>query len=114
MREFASPMAGVLAFGATWFAPPLLLDGPFWGQTESWVLAPAVWMLIAMVRRAWLVAGICWGLALALKPSGLLFGPVWLYAFLFRAPRDRRCSPEASPRSWSSTWSRFPSGWIRA
>src|SRR5207247_2819407 len=70
-------------------APPLLLDGPFWGQTESWVLAPAVWMLLAMVRERWVAAGVLWGVALACKPSGLLFAPLWLYAFIFRAARGR-------------------------
>lgn len=86
---FATPNAAVAAFGATWLAPPLLLDGPFWGQTESWVLAPAVWMLVAMVRGRWWAAGAAWGIALACKPSALLFAPIWLYAFLFRRPRSR-------------------------
>lgn len=86
---FAGPWAAIAAFGATWLAPPLLVDGPFWGQTESWVLAPAVWMLAAMVRERWLAAGIAWGVALAWKPSALLFAPVWLYALLFRTPRAR-------------------------
>jgi hypothetical protein len=81
--------AAVAAFGATWLAPPLLLDGAFWGQTESWVLAPAIWMTVAMTRTRWLLAGLLWGVALALKPSGLLFAPLWLYAFLFRAARAR-------------------------
>ena len=87
--SFARPGAAVAAFGATWLAPPLLLDGPFWGQTEAWVLAPAMLMLVAMVRERWGTAGLLWGVALALKPSGLLFAPLWLYAFLFRAPRAR-------------------------
>jgi hypothetical protein len=86
---FASPLAAAWAFGLTLLAPPLLVDGPFWGQTEAWVLAPAVWMLWAMARERWLLAGVCWGLALALKPSGLLFGPMWAYAFFFRSPRVR-------------------------
>jgi hypothetical protein len=87
VRSFAGTGAAVAAFGATWLAPPLLIDGPFWGQTESWVLAPAIWMLVAMVRERWLTAGLFWGVALALKPSGVLFGPLWLYAFLFRRSR---------------------------
>ena len=89
VRSFTGGGAAVAAFAATWLAPPLLLDGPFWGQTESWVLAPAIWMLVAMVRARWLTAGLLWGVALALKPSGLLFAPLWLYAFLFRSPRVR-------------------------
>lgn len=87
--SFAGPGAAAAGFAATWLAPPLLLDGPFWGQTESWVLAPATWMLVAMARGRWLTAGMLWGIALALKPSGMLFGPLWLYAFLFRPARLR-------------------------
>ncbi|MEO6028824.1 MAG: hypothetical protein ABIR79_18315 [Candidatus Binatia bacterium] len=86
---FATPAMAALAFGATWLAPPLLLDGPFWGQTESWVLAPAVWMIVAMTRARWVTAGVIFGVALALKPSALLFGPLWLYAFLFKPVRVR-------------------------
>jgi hypothetical protein len=89
VRSFAGPWAAVAALGATWLAPPLLLDGPFWGQTESWILAPGVWMVLAMTRRRWLAAGALWGIALSLKPSGLIFAPLWLYAFLFRPARVR-------------------------
>ena len=89
VRGFAGPGAAIAAFGATWLAPPLLVDGPFWGQTESWVLAPAVWMLLAMVRGRWVAAGVAWGIALAWKPSALVFAPLWLYALLFRTPRTR-------------------------
>ena len=87
--SFAAPWTAALAFAATWLAPPLLVDGPFWGQTESWVLAPAVWMLVAMTRERWLAAGVLWGIALALKPSGMIVAPLWLYAFLFRSGRAR-------------------------
>jgi hypothetical protein len=87
VRAFASPLLAALAFAATWLAPPLLLDGPFWGQTESWVLAPVVWMVVAMIRERWIAAGVLYGVALALKPSALLFGPLWLYALAFRPAR---------------------------
>jgi hypothetical protein len=85
----AGTTAAASAFALTLLAPPLLADGPFWGQTEAWILAPAIWMVWAMARERWLLAGALWGVALALKPSGLLFAPVWGYAFLFRAPRAR-------------------------
>jgi hypothetical protein len=87
--SFASGNAAVAAFAAAWLAPPLLLDGAFWGQTESWVLAPGIWMVLAMTRGRWLTAGALWGIALAAKPSGLIFAPLWLYALLFRRPRAR-------------------------
>lgn len=89
VQSFAGSAAAAAACAATWLAPPLLLDGAFWGQTESWILAPGMWMLLAMTRERWLAAGACWGLALALKPSGLIFAPLWLYAWIFRRPRAR-------------------------
>ncbi len=87
--DAAGPTVAALAFATTWLAPPLLADGPFWGQTESWILAPAVWMVWAMGRERWLVAGALWGVALALKPSALLLGPLWAYAAAFRPSRLR-------------------------
>jgi hypothetical protein len=89
VADAVTPTVAALAFAATWLAPPLLADGPFWGQTESWILAPAVWMVWAMGRERWLLAGALWGLALALKPSALLLGPLWAYAVAFRTPRLR-------------------------
>jgi len=87
--EPCGPLVAALAFAATWLAPPLLADGPFWGQTESWILAPGVWMVWAMGRERWLLAGMLWGVGLALKPSGVLLGPLWLYAVVCRGSRGR-------------------------
>jgi hypothetical protein len=89
VESAAGATVAAWAFAATWLAPPLLADGPFWGQTESWVLAPAVWMVWAMGRERWLLAGALWGAALALKPSAVLLGPLWAYAFAFRSSRLR-------------------------
>ena len=87
--DTCGPFVAAVAFAATWLAPPLLADGPFWGQTESWILAPSVWMVWALGRERWLLAGALWGIALALKPSGILLGPLWAYALAFRTPRPR-------------------------
>jgi hypothetical protein len=46
-------------------------------------------MVLGMTRGRWLLAGALWGVALSLKPSGLIFAPLWLYAFLFRPARVR-------------------------
>jgi hypothetical protein len=89
VADAVGPMAAAIAFAATWLAPPILADGPFWGQTESWILAPSIWMVWAMNRDRWLLAGVLWGIALALKPSGVLLGPLWAYAFVFRSGRAR-------------------------
>ncbi|HEY2388496.1 MAG TPA: hypothetical protein VGK30_16185 [Candidatus Binatia bacterium] len=87
--DVGGPMVAAVAFAATWLAPPILADGPFWGQTESWILGPSIWMVWAMNRQRWLLAGVLWGIALALKPSGVLLGPLWAYALLFRDARPR-------------------------
>jgi hypothetical protein len=87
VRLFAGPSAAAAAFALTFLAPPLLLDGAFWGQTEAWIIAPAIWMVWAMIRGRWLLAGTLFGVALGLKPSALIFGPLWAYALAFRRPR---------------------------
>jgi hypothetical protein len=46
-------------------------------------------MVWAMIRARWARAGALLGIALAAKPSGLLFGPVWAYALLFGPERAR-------------------------
>jgi len=77
--------AGRTALAVVFLAPPVWLDSCWWGQTDSWELAPAVWIVWAMVRCRWLAAGALWGLALSLKPQAVLLAPVWLF-------------------SWSATW----------
>jgi hypothetical protein len=74
--------AGEIAFAVAVLMPPVMLDSCFWQQTDSWVMAPAVWMLYAMIRRRWLLAGLLWGTALGLKTQGILLAPVWVFAGL--------------------------------
>ncbi len=73
--------AGRVALTVVYLIPPLWLDSCWWGQTDSWELAPAVWIVVSMVRRRWLPAGVLWGVALALKPQAILLAPVWLFAW---------------------------------
>ncbi len=82
-------MAAAVAFAVAILAPPLIVDSAHWGQTDSWVLAPAVWMVWAMMRKQWLAAGVLWGLALAFKTQGVLLAPVWLVALLLGPARRR-------------------------
>ncbi|RJP35419.1 MAG: DUF2029 domain-containing protein [Phycisphaerales bacterium] len=91
--------ARVPAAIACWLLPPIWLDSCWWGQSDSWVLAPLVWMLAAMVGRRWLPAGALWGVALALKPQALLAAPVWLFALVVER---RKSEPRASARADSS------------
>lgn len=69
-------------FALTLLLPPLWWDSVMWGQWDSVVLAPAVWMLYYMVRQRWLPAGVLWGVALALKPQAVLLTPVWAFVVL--------------------------------
>lgn len=79
-RELFGRRAGLLAGGLTWLFPPLAMNSSFWGQVDSWVQAPMLLALWLMLRRRWLAAGVLIGLAVQLKPQGLLMGPVALFA----------------------------------
>jgi len=87
-RLRAGPQA-LVALAAAILAPPLMIDSAFWGQTDSWLLAPAVWMLWAMTTRRWLAAGLLWGLTMSLKTQGVLLALVWLAAGAWSGPRKR-------------------------
>ncbi|MGD8453958.1 MAG: glycosyltransferase family 87 protein [Phycisphaerae bacterium] len=58
-------------------APPMWWDSAIWGQVDSTVLAPAVWMLWAIVGRRWVLAGVLFGVAAGLKPQAVLLLPLW-------------------------------------
>lgn len=70
-------------------APPLWWDSVIWGQMDTVLLAPCVWMLYALLRQRWLAAGLLWGLALSFKPQAVLLVPVWGYALLTARPAWR-------------------------
>jgi Gpi18-like mannosyltransferase len=77
---YRSRRAALLAFTLALFLPPLWWDSIVWAQMDSVLLAPAIWMLWAMLRDRWLLAGLLWGLAFALKPQAVLFIPLWGFA----------------------------------
>lgn len=89
VRRLGSETAAMIAFGVTLLAPPIVIDSAFWGQTDSWFLAPAVWMVVAMASGRWMLAGLLWGLALSLKTQGVLLAPVWLAALVWSPQRAR-------------------------
>lgn len=68
------------------FMPPFWLDSALWGQVDSTLLAPMVWMLWAMLSGRWTLAGVLFGLAAMLKPQAILLVPVWGWAVLFNRP----------------------------
>ena len=72
----------VIATTVVYLIPPIWLNSCWWGQTDSWEMAPMVWIVWAMARRRWLTAGMLWGIGLSLKPQVILFAPVWLFVGL--------------------------------
>ena len=84
-----APRWASLAFAAAFLAPPLAIDSALWGQTDSWLLAPTIWMIWAMMRGRWVLAGVLWGVALGVKPQAVLFTPVWCLALLLTNRRGR-------------------------
>ncbi len=66
--------------------PPLWWDSVLWGQMDSVVLAPAVWMLWAMLAHRWLLAAVLYGVAAGLKPQAVLLAPVWAASLLLVRP----------------------------
>ncbi|MFQ5462900.1 MAG: hypothetical protein ACE5E5_09770 [Phycisphaerae bacterium] len=99
--------AGGVAFHLVFWMPPIWLDSSWWGQTDSWIMAPAVWIVWALATRRYGWAGVLWGLALALKPQAILLAPVWVFCGVVRAAARRH---EGAPGSradellrWGST-----------
>ncbi len=74
---FRPAWAPRLTYTLALFLPPLWWDSVVWAQMDSVLLAPAVWMLYAMLRRRWLLAGVLWGVAFGLKPQAILLVPLW-------------------------------------
>lgn len=81
-RLGGSRITQVVAFAAIALGPPFVIDCAIWGQTDSHVLAPLVWMTWFMMDRRWLTAGVLWGIALGLKTQAILAAPIWLVALL--------------------------------
>ena len=74
--------AASMAFAVVYLMPPIWLDSCWWGQTDSWEMAPMVWIVWAMVGRRWLLSGLLWGMALSLKPQAVLLVPIWGFVWV--------------------------------
>jgi len=86
VARFRPGPAGPWTFLGVLFAPPLWWDSAVWGQMDAIIMAPTVWMLWAMCGRRWLLAGVLYGAAAALKPQAVLFLPVWALAVATARP----------------------------
>lgn len=78
-REVASLNASI-AFAVTLLMPPILLDSAFWNQVDSWVAAPLVWTVYALLTRRIVLAGVLFGVALSVKAQAVLLAPVLVLA----------------------------------
>jgi Gpi18-like mannosyltransferase len=87
VARFKPGRAAWWAYTLVLLAPPFWWDSVIWGQMDSVLLAPAVWMVWAMVRRRWIAAGLLFGVAAALKPQAVLFLPLWALALATARPR---------------------------
>ncbi len=87
---YRSRRAALGTYGLMLLLPPVWWDSIVWGQTETFILAPAAWMLYLMLRERYVAAGALWGVMLALKTQGILFAPVWGFALLAGAWRRLR------------------------
>jgi len=65
------------AYAWVLLAPPFWVVSSLWGQVDTWVLAPAVWMVRAMTAGQWGLAGLLYGVTAAIKPQAAAFIPVW-------------------------------------
>lgn len=89
-RQWAGHPTALFATAVFLFAFPFIYDSSIWGQTDSWIMAPALWMTWCLTTRRWLPAGLIWGIALGLKTQGVLLAPIWAYAWLTQPAHRRR------------------------
>ncbi len=85
--RYAPRVAALLVYAFMLVAPPFWWDSIVWAQTDTIVLAPGVWMVYHLLRGRYIVAGVLWGLALGLKTQGILYTPIWGFAFACQAIR---------------------------
>lgn len=81
-RTHLNEKAAMLIAALTAFCPPLLYDTAVWKQVDSVPALCLVGVFWLLSRKKYLPAALLYGLALALKPQALLFGPVLAVCFL--------------------------------
>jgi hypothetical protein len=65
-----------VALGLTWLFPPIFLNSCLWGQVDAFFLGPAAIAALLLLDRRWAAAGLAVGVAVLLKPQGLLLLPL--------------------------------------
>lgn len=72
----------------TAFNPLLLFDTGVWKQIDGAFALPLLFCFLLLEERRYLPAALCYGIALAIKPQALLFGPVLAACFLAAIARE--------------------------
>jgi len=70
-----SPMISVGIAALYVVNPAILINSTVWGQVDSLFMIAAVAYLLMLQEKRFLVASVLLGVAIMLKPQGLLFGP---------------------------------------
>lgn len=86
VSRFQTRRAALWTYAIVLFMPPMCWDSVIWGQVDSLLIAPMIWMVWAMLARRWKLAGVLFGLGSVLKPQAILFVPVWGWALLAERP----------------------------
>ena len=86
VAHFSTARAGRWTYLIMLLAPPFWWDTVGWGQMDTVFLAPVVWMVWAMVRQRWILAGVLYGLAAMVKPQAILLLALWAFATMVHRP----------------------------
>jgi hypothetical protein len=86
VSHLGTPRAACWTYLFVLLAPPIWWNSAIWGQIDAIVLAPIVWMVWAMVRHRWILAGVLYGVAAMLKPQAMLLLPLWGFAGIVHRP----------------------------
>lgn len=65
------------------FAPMVFYNSAIWGQVDSILTLMIVLAIYFLMKEKMLLASFILGLAILLKPQALLFGPVFLFVFIY-------------------------------
>ena len=87
-RAMPGSRAGWMLTAFTAFNPLLLFDTGVWKQIDGAFSLPLLLCFLLLEERRYLPAALCYGIALAIKPQALLFGPVLAACFLAAIVRE--------------------------
>ena len=79
LRKLRGKNLALLAAALCWVLPPMAMDSCFWGQTDAWFIAPALFVVYLMMTGRWVWAGVLAGATVLLKPQGIFLAPIVLF-----------------------------------